>query len=156
MTGVPERDGASKRARAKCDTQVTCQDLVTALHVWLGTSRDMSSRCQNMDEKWKSVPVASQIIGYVDLISILADLSESMLFTPTLMKKAILNLDSEHGPINFSGLSMDRFSDDVSGKIRCLCSKFRRLQDTCDRLRVYRHLTHQQQLQVEEVCSRER
>ena len=148
------QDKDSKKPRARCDHQVTCQELVNCLHCWLASSRDLASRCQGMDEKWKSVPAANQIIAYVDLISSLVDLSESILFAPTLMKKAIISLEQEHGPINFSGTNLDTFSDDISGKIRCLCSKYRRMQDPIDRLKIYRQLTLQQQQQVEQVCKR--
>ena len=146
-----QTDQAKARKRSKCDHGVTVQQCMDVLHAWLGTSRDLASRLAKTDEKWKTVPHHSQIAAYSDLMLLLADISPTILLPPTVCRNAILSLEQEKGPVNFSGKKLEDFADEYSGRLRCLCSKFRRLENTIDRNRLYRHLTVAQQDEVEQV-----
>ena len=93
----------------------------------LGASRDLSATLAKLSEDWKAQPRPDVLMPFIPLVLKVAQKCPNLLVAPSVMLCAVSKLDEQNGPVNFSGLSRSRWANIMSGKLRCLLSKWRRV-----------------------------
>ena len=73
---------------------------------------------------WKNAARANTLAAYVDLYTMLVQLSPTGLLPAKKLQIAIMNCHKTK-PVNFTGKTIDVFADQVGGLIRAGLSKFR-------------------------------
>ena len=117
-----------KKPRTPCDKSYGVAQAIELLHDMLGAgSRDLTACLAKLFEDWKAQPKPEVMMPYVGLAKALARKCPSLLPTPSTILSGIIKLDEQHGPVNYSGLERGKWADLMSGKLRCLFSKWRRV-----------------------------
>ena len=117
----------TKKPRASCDKQFSVSDCMNLLHEYLGASRDLSSHLSNLQEDWKSAPKPELLLPFLPFAVLLSKKCPSLLPQPSTMQLALKKLDEQHGPVNFSGVNREDWSNAMSGKLRAMLAKYRRV-----------------------------
>ena len=117
----------ARKKRAACDKSVTVSMCMELLDAALGASRDMSTWFGKLEEKWKHQPDPSEMMPYLPITLAFSKICPSLLVQPSRMVIAISKLHLEKGPCNFTGQKVEDWAEEMSGKLRCLFSKWRRV-----------------------------
>ena len=116
-----------KKTRTPCDKNYGVADAISLLDEYLGSNRDLGAAMARLTEDWKAQPKSDVLMPYLGLATKLSRSCPSLLVCPSVMTKAVVKLDEQHGPVNFSGVARGKWADSMSGKIRSMLSRWRRV-----------------------------
>ena len=141
------------RARRKPSPDIAVMDLVNVFLAWLEGGKDMHARLKDLPSSWKEGPKGQELAKHAELFASLAKVCPSLMIPTKKLTIALLALDRDHGPMNYSSCSSQLWADDLGGRIRCMASKFRDCQEEPARSRIMNRLTTKQQELVQPVLA---
>ena len=128
----------AKKKRTPCDKSYSVADAMQLVDEMLGSgSRDLTAALAKLSEDWKSQPKPDVMMPFIGVTKSLARKCPSLLVVPSHMELAIAKLDEQNGPCNFTGVPRGKWSDQMSGKLRCLFSKWRRVSQEMETRRKF-------------------